>query len=328
MLGWSSAGWSSTATEAVTRQILSAARGLAPGELILFRGFKLQPIPGNGSCALFKEHIDYVAKANGDEHGFLWKLFAYRLQNPGTFVPCALVLIGPEGGGKTTITSALAKLTASYSLTLSDPEKFVGRNNACLQGKLFVQLEETILGRNESYDSRLKHYVTSETLDVEEKWKAQWVIPNHLFIAMTANKKSVIRTTEHSRRFALCEVPDRFRGDRAKREEFFSRLWAELEGGGLEALAYELMQVDLEGFSPTAVPKTPLFLELAGVDADSDHPLRSWWHEVLERGELTAAWQERWLLDCTLLQGCSLHAVCRLVRHQWIKRQESHPVQG
>ena len=254
-------------------------------ELNLFRGFNVQPVASNGSCALFKEHIDHVAKTNGDEKGYLWNLLAYRLQNPGTFVPCALVLIGPEGGGKTTITGAMAKLTAPYSLTLSDPEKFVGRNNACLTGKLFVQLEEMILGRNEHYDSRLKHYVTSETLDVEEKWKAQWAIPNHLFIAMTANKKSVIRITEHSRRFAVYEVSDRFRGDREARETFFGKLWAELEGGGLEALAHELMLVDLDGFTPTAVPKTPLFLELAGVDADSD-PLRAWWHEVLERGDL------------------------------------------
>jgi hypothetical protein len=149
----------------------------------------------------------------------------------------------------------MAKLMHPYSLTLSDPEKFVGRNNACLEGVMFVQLEEMIIGRNENYDSRLKHYVTSETLDVEEKYKASWPIENHLFITMTANKKSVVRITEHSRRFAVYDVPDRFRGNQSKREEYFGRLWAELEAGGLEALAHELMQVDLDGFSPAVVPR-------------------------------------------------------------------------
>lgn len=263
--------------------VFKPAGDVLPGEHNLFQGFDIQPEAGLGTCELFKKHIAYIAEANGDDPGYLWKLLAFRMQNPGTFVPCALVLIGPEGGGKSTVTSALAKLTAPYSLTLSDPEKFVGRNNACLEGKLFVQLEEMILGPNENYDSRLKHYVTSETLDVEEKYRAQWVTPNHLFIALTANKKSVVRITEHSRRFAVYDVPDRFKGDQVKREKFFSALWEELNCGGLEALAHELKNVDLEGFSPAQVPKTPLFLELAGVDADRD-PLRRWWHDFLERG--------------------------------------------
>jgi hypothetical protein len=265
--------------------VFKPAGDLQPGELNLFQGFAIQPTQGAGSYAQLRDHIDAISLANGDSEGFLWKLMAYRLQNLGTFVPCALILIGPEGGGKTTVTSVLARILAPYSITLSDPEKFVGRNNACLQGKLFVQLEEMILGKNENYDSRLKHYVTSDTLDVEEKWKAQWITENRLFIAMTANKKSVVRITEHSRRFAVYDVADRFRGDQTKREEYFGKLWTELESGGLEALVYDLMHTDLEGFSPAEVPKTPLFLELAGVDADRD-PLRGWFRELLERGEL------------------------------------------
>ena len=265
--------------------VFEPGKEVGPTELNQFRGLDVQPIRG-GSYSLFREHLDAIMAANGDSGGYLWKLIAYRLQHLDTFVPALLVLIGLEGGGKSSLTSVIARLLAPYSVALSDPEKFVGRNNAALQGKLFVQLEEMILGRREEYDSRLKHYVTSATLDVEEKYKAQWQIPNRLFVAITANKREAVRVTEHSRRFAVYEVADRFGGDQAKREAFFGRMHAELENGGLEALAYDLIHTDLEGFSPAAVPKTKLFMELAGVDADRD-PLRGWWRETLESGVLT-----------------------------------------
>jgi energy-coupling factor transporter ATP-binding protein EcfA2 len=260
---------------------------VAPDEFNTFRGLDIKPAQGGG-YALFREHVDAVMALNGDTDGYLWKLIAYRLQNLGAFVPALLVLIGREGGGKSTVTSVIARLLAPYSIAFSDPEKFVGRNNADLEGKLFVQLEEMILGPNENYDSRLKHYVTSPKLDVEQKFKAQWQIDNLMFVAITANKTSAVRVTEHSRRFAVYEVEDRFAGDQEQREQFFGRMMAELEAGGYEALAYDLLNIDLDGFSPAAVPKTKLFLEMAGVDADRD-PIRAWWRETLERGVLCEA---------------------------------------
>lgn len=262
--------------------VFKPAGTVRPNELNLFQGLTVRPRKG-GSYVHFKEHLSRVAAENGDRDGFLWKLFAYRMQNLGRLVPCLLVLIGREGGGKSTITRVMARLLEPYDISLSDPEKFVGRNNASLQGKLFVQLEEMILGRKEEYDSRLKHYITSDRLDVEEKYKAQWQIENHLFVAMTANKLSAVRVTEHSRRFSIYEVVDQFKGDQKQREEYFGQMWAELEDGGLEALAYDLTHEDIAGFSPAAVPKTKLFLELVGVDADRD-PLRGWWKDVLESG--------------------------------------------
>lgn len=260
---------------------------VGPGEFNLFQGLDVQPAPG-GHYTRFREHLEAVMAANGDTDGYLWKLLAYRLQNLDTYVPALLVLIGVEGSGKTRISNDIARLLSPYSVTLSDPEKFVGRNNAALEGKLFVQLEEMILGRKEDYDSRLKHYITSETLDVEEKYKVHWQIPNHLFVAMTANKREAVRVTEHSRRWAIYEVADRFHGDQAKRAEFFGGMVSELESGGYETLAYDLLRTDLTGFSPAKVPRTKLFEELVGVAADSD-PLRGWWRERLESGILAEA---------------------------------------
>lgn len=221
--------------------------------------------------------------ANGDEDGYLWKLIAYRLQRLDRFIPALLVLLGREGSGKSTITNVIARLLAPYSITLSDAEKFVGRNNASLQGKLFVQLEEMNLGRREEYDSRLKHYITSHVLDVEEKYKAQWQVENRLFAAMTANKLSAVRVTQHSRRFAIYQVDDRFNGDQDAREDFFGRMEAELEAGGYEALAYDLLHTDLTGFSPAKLPSTTLYQELSQAAADQS-PVRGWWREILEAG--------------------------------------------
>jgi hypothetical protein len=257
---------------------------VGPDEYNLFHGLAVKPVAG-GSYRLFRELLDRVSADNGDTTDFLWKLIAWRLQNLNTFVPSALILVGPEGSFKSTITDVIAKLLAPYSDVISDPGKFVGRFNAQLFGKLFVQLEEVSLGKDDTVDSRTKHFINGEKLDVEEKNVPAFSIENRLFVAITSNKRDVIRISPASRRYACYWVADQHDGDEAKRGAHWERMATELKAGGLEALMYDLLAADLAGFNPRLCPRTPLFHDLAGISLDR-LPHISWWQEILERGEL------------------------------------------
>lgn len=251
----------------------------------LFRGLDVQAKAGTGSYRLFRELLDRVAVENRDDSDFIWNLIAWRLQNLDALVPSALVFVGPEGSFKTTIADVIAELLAPYSLTISDPGKFVGRFNAHLFGKLFVQLEEVSLGRDETLDSRMKHFVNGKMLDLEEKGQPAFPIENRLFIAITSNKRDVIRISPSSRRYAAFWVKDPFNGDEAKRSAHWTSLWGELETGGFEALMHDLLNTDLTGFNPRLCPRTPFFHELAGISGDRT-PHVAWWQDLLERGEM------------------------------------------
>jgi hypothetical protein len=272
----------------VLHAIFRPGQEVSPNEYNLFRGLSVQPKQGAGSYRLFRELLDRVCRENGDDSDFIWKLIAWRLQNLDALVPSALVLVGPEGSFKSTIADIIAELLAPYSLTISDPGKFVGRFNAQLFGKLFVQLEEVSLGKDETLDSRMKHFVNGKMLDLEEKGQPAFSIENRLFIAITSNKRDVIRISPSSRRYAAYWVKDAFEGDEEKRSAHWLAMRQELEGGGFEALMHDLLNIDLTDFNPRLAPRTPFFYELAGISSDRT-PHIAWWQDVLESRDLPPA---------------------------------------
>lgn len=258
---------------------------VGPDELNTFTGFQIKPVKGAGSYTLFRQLISRICSENGDEAEWLWNAIAYRLQFPNRLLGSAFALVGPQGSGKTTVTRTLAILHAPYSIRISEPERFVGRNNASLEGKLFVQAEEMVLGRREDYGHKLNNYITNDIIDVEEKYRAQAQVENRLWIGMTSNSEAVVSVGPGTRRFAMYRVSDAFKGDEEKRSEHFGALIAELESGGYEALMYDLLNWEIPAsFNPRNVPKTPLYRELVGAAVDRD-TMRTWWQEFLEKGQ-------------------------------------------
>jgi hypothetical protein len=253
-----------------------------PDQFNMFQGFKIQPVKDAGSYREYRALIDRISAENDIRNDYLWNLLAYRFQNLHTFVPVAMIFRGDRGAMKTTFTTVVRTLLAPYSVAISDPDNLAGRNNGILQDKLFVQAEE-ILIRTEDQNRRLNNYITNDMIDYIDKYKAQWIGENRTFMAITSNAFSPVKIAPDDRRYLVLHVSDPFNGDEEKRGELWLRMHAELEAGGYEALMYDLMHTDLTGFNVRAIPKTPLFRELASYDMDKE-PLVSWWLEILVDG--------------------------------------------
>ncbi|MBY8823846.1 DUF5906 domain-containing protein [Sphingomonas colocasiae] len=255
---------------------------VGPSQFNMFQGFKIRPVKNAGSYREFRILIDRISAENEIRNDYLWKLLAYRFQNLNTFVPVAVIFRGPRGAMKTTLTTVIRNLLAPYSVSISDPDNLAGRNNGILQDKLFVQAEE-IEVRTEDQNRRLNNYITNDMIDYIDKYKAQWTGENRTFMAMTSNAFSPVKIAPDDRRYLVLNVSDPFNGDEEARGKVWLRMHAELESGGYEALMYDLLHTDLSGFNVRAIPKTPLFRELASYDMDKE-PVVSWWHEILLDG--------------------------------------------
>lgn len=266
--------------------VFRPGQAVAADEYNSFQGFAIQPTRGAGSYALYRALIDRVCDENGDTEQWLWSCMAYRVQNLSARMNSAVCFVGAHGSGKSKLTEVIASLMAPYAITISHPDRFVGRNNASLAGKLFVQCEELVVGRRADWNETLRHYITSPTIDVEEKFKAQTQIENRMWIAFTSNSKEVVKVPQGERRFAMYSVSDPFEGDQAQRSLHYAALDAELDSGGREALMYDLLHFSIpEGFDPKKVPVTPLLREIMGLDSEAD-PLVAWWRATLEAGML------------------------------------------
>ena len=72
-----------------------------------------------------------------------------------------------------------------------------------------------------------------------------------------------------------------------QKKEYFKPLYEEIENGGIAAMMYDLLRMDLKDFHPRYdVPKTKALQEQKHL---SLKPAEQWWHQLLETGVLPRA---------------------------------------
>lgn len=108
------------------------------------------------------------------------------------------------------------------------------------------------------------------------------IIPgrNLVHLMMASNEKWIVPAGPDARRFAVFNVSDNRKGERA----FFAQLHKQLDDGGLAGMVHDLTALDLGDWHPSRdMPRTEALAEqkLLGLT-----PVMKWWHETLSRGEL------------------------------------------
>lgn len=141
-----------------------------------FRGFKIEETPSqpqdDSAPAIFIEHCINIMEGNAEWGEFLLDLLAHRVQRPGQRTEIGLVILGPQGCGKTSFFSKFAKAMfyADNVLVTEKAEQITGRFNQ-LARKLVVIWEEADARETAAGADRLKHLITAEQEMIEKKGK-------------------------------------------------------------------------------------------------------------------------------------------------------------
>ena len=256
--------------------------GDKPGALNLWKGWKVTP-DAAGSCALFLQHIrDVVCYGNVDQSDYVIGWLADIVQNPGRKPGVGLVLRGNKGAGKDTVAEYMARIIGrAHVPVVSDPRHLTGRFNAHMESALLIHVQEGAWAGDHAAENILKANVTSDSVTIERKGVDAITLPSLFRVFISSNSEWVVPATADERRWAVFDVCDAKRGDRA----YFDALYAEMEGGGPAALLHYLQNLDLSQFDVRTPPETA---GLARQKIASLRNVEKWWHSVLQDGDLPA----------------------------------------
>ncbi|UWQ38471.1 hypothetical protein K3552_05535 [Leisingera aquaemixtae] len=213
-----------------------------PNVFNLYRGRQVSPRAG--SCEHLKTFIRHtVCRGRKDLFRFVWLYLAHLVQRPGEKPQTAIVLRGMGGCGKSTFGLILERLAAPYSLTIAEEEHVTGRfAGQHLATSLVAVCTEALFAGDPKVNGKIKSLVTSETIMVEPKGLPVIQMPSYTRYYFDSNYDRVVPIDGNGseRRYLVMEVND----DHMNDSDYFDPIYAELNGDGLAALAWELQHYD------------------------------------------------------------------------------------
>lgn len=250
-----------------------------PTMLNLYDGFKMVPSEsGEAGCQRILAHLKRLCGERDDEYQFVLRWIAYPLQNPGAKMATSIVMFGAEGPGKSLVWEKVVKrIYGEYGVTIGQAQlesQFTG-----WQSRKLYALAEEVVSRQEMrhYKGLLKHLVTGETLQINEKMQSLREETNHLNFVFLSNSTVPLELDDGDRRYLVLYV------DRVPPPEYFAALVQEIEGGGVQAFYQHMLQLPMDGFNEHTKP--PLNAEKQALIEGSLSPAR-YFLRIWARGEL------------------------------------------
>ena len=179
---------------------------------------------------------------------------------------------------------------------INNPNHLVGTFNAHLRDTCLLFADEAFWPGNRGAVGTIKALITEPTLFIEAKGRDGVTVRNSLHIVMASNEVWVVPAEEDERRFGVFNVSDCVMQDHA----YFKALHEELNRGGLSAMLYDLLQVDLTGWHPRDIPKTKGLADQQEVGLGVED---QWWKTTIGNGYVVASHKDQpnWVLSAVLL---------------------------
>lgn len=259
------------------RRIVFDPSGQAPKDCYnLWCGWPIEPVKGD--CSKFWDHLRNVI-CSGDEDKYQWlrRYMAHAIQRPNNLPEVAIILTGVEGAGKGVFVQTFGQLFGPHFISVHRTDDVVGRFNAHLAHVLLLYADEATWGGDKQRQGVLKAGITEKRIRVEQKNQPSYEVNNYRRTIFASNEPWPVAVGENDRRFVLLEVSDARVGD----HRYFDEIAAEMNHSGLQALMYDLINEDLQGWNPRLRPRsaTTWTIKLRGLDGE----LR-WWYEILLEG--------------------------------------------
>jgi hypothetical protein len=248
-----------------------------PGWYNLYNGHAIEPI--HGDWGLYWEFILNVI-ADGKQTIAVWILawMARIIQDPGGERPgTAIVLRGGQGTGKGTFVNILGRLFGKHYIQLSDMAQVTGRFNFHFSSILLAFFDEAIWAGNKQAEGTIKRLITEPTIVVEKKGIDSISIDNYLNLIIASNNDWVVPAGMEERRFFVLDISD----IRQQDHNYFKPIHNQMNNGGLEALLYYLLNMDISTINLRVFEKTEALFQQKYLSMSS---VQKFWYDRLEEG--------------------------------------------
>lgn len=270
--------WMSHKKRRTYKKIQFRPGGDTPGVYNMWRGFAVDAVPGD--CSLFLDHVrDNVCSGNAAHYDYVLKWMARAVQYPGKPGYSAIVMKGKQGTGKSFFAGQLGRVFGHHYMCVSNARHLTGNFNGHLEDCVLLFADEAFYAGSKSGASTLKTLISEDAMPVERKGYEVSLSRNCLHMIIASNADWVVPADADDRRFLMLEVSDAH----AKDNEYFGRIRAQMDAGGVEALLHYLLSVDLREFDVRSVPKTEALTKQKGLSLGA---MEEWWLEKLRQGRM------------------------------------------
>lgn len=248
-------------------------RGTTPHFLNLWVGPNITPTPGPWPL-IHGFLLEVICDGNRDHFAYLLRYIAHALQRPWEKPGVIVVLVGGQGIGKGRLGRILRRIWASTYLHVYRTANVTGNFNADLERAFIVFLDEALFAGDRAASDALKSLVTEEIIHINEKHQPSRQVQSYHRFFIATNAEHVKHTDRDDRRDFVLRVSELRKGDFA----YWAALSAEIENGGVESMAHDLLALDLSDFNVRAKPSTGELVEQKLLSLD---PVGRYWHELL-----------------------------------------------
>lgn len=195
------------------------------------------------SCKLILRHIKEVWANNKSElNNWILAWFSDILLNPTRKKGKAIMLKSGQGTGKGIILeNVLAKIIGDAYSYETTTNFLTNQFNSRIAGKLLLFGDEIVFHGDKQTSDKLKAFVTSQIINIEEKGKDSYHVDHHTRLIAATNRNHAISLENDDRRWLILEVSEKYKGN----HKYFNELIKEIENAGIEAFHAFLLNPEL-----------------------------------------------------------------------------------
>jgi hypothetical protein len=256
----------------------------------LWTGWPTQPEAGD--CSAWLELLRDVV-CGGDPETNRWMLhwFASILRTPRTKARTAVVIVGPEGAGKSLLLSYFGQIlgVGDYYVMVTKEDHITGKFNSHLGRTLLLHSEEALWAGDKKHAGIIKSLITDDMQMYEPKGLNPQPIRNFIRLIMTSNEQRAAAARAGDRRYTILDM-----GDRKISDELLKRVLHELHHDGPAALFQHLLDMDYDSTLASINIKNAALAEMKTHNFDT---IDDWWFDTLMDGAIlpdALRWASKW----------------------------------
>jgi hypothetical protein len=206
----------------------------------MLNAYKISGIPacevvdsdGQNVIDMFMAHMQMLFP-DTEERTIIMDFIAHTIKRPGDKINWALLIHGPEGVGKSYISSVVSLMLGENVRALTS-SAIAGRFTGWATGAVLNVIEEIHISGESSYEmmDKMKPFISNDVVQIEEKGRDHRTVPNMTnYIAFT-NRKDAVPIGEGDRRYTVIKAAIEseahlfeIMGGRAKSEIYFTKLF-------------------------------------------------------------------------------------------------------